>query len=130
MADPFTSAQFIAIFPEFGALPTPDVTVPLVLEFLSSDVDPGKFGADYVRALMLMTAHFLTISARRGKGAITSTRVGDLSTSYSPGEIKRELDATEYGRLFLRLARRKVGGPQFVGESYPRHLGRPSPMGF
>jgi hypothetical protein len=118
MADPFTSAQFLAVFPEFSYLATPDVTVSAVLGFVSSDADPGVFGPDYVRALMLLVAHYLTVSQRKGRGSVTSTHVGDLSTSYSPGEAKRTMDATEYGKLFLRLARRKVGGPNVVGQSY------------
>lgn len=115
MADVFTLAAFQAVFP--------DITITqdqcsAIQAFMADEVSQATFGADYAKGLMLLTAHWLTLEKRKGNGQLTSERVGDLSASYQAGDAKRSLDATSFGTAFLRLARRKVGGPSFVKQSY------------
>ena len=106
---PFTVTEFLVIFPEFSRLPDPNATVPAVATFVSSDVAEEKFGEDYKRASMLLTAHFLTVQAREGKGPVTNERVGELSRSYQALNAEDFLKSSAYGLEFIRLARRKVG---------------------
>ena len=120
MADPFTGDQLAAVYPEFLALPTLNATVSAMIANCIGDIDAGKFGTDYVPALMMLVAHWLELVQRKGRGPITSTRVGDLSTSYAALQVMRALDQTAYGMMLLRLMRRKVGGPHFVGQNYHR----------
>ncbi len=120
MADPFTRAQFIAIFPEFAAKTVDDVSA--VQNFMMDEVSQPVFGASYVKALMLMTAHFFLVSKRRGAGPVTAERVGDVSVSFAAFKNDRALEQTAYGIQFLKLLRQKVGGPHFAGQSYPPSL--------
>lgn len=117
MSDVFTKAEFVAIFPDFATVD------PAVLSasqaFMLDECSQGVFGKDYKKGVMLLTAHWLTLEKRKGNGQVTSSRVGDLSRSYQGADLKRSLDQTSWGSMFLRLARRKVGGPGFVGQSYP-----------
>ncbi len=116
MADVFPLADFQAVFP--------DVIVTqgqcsAVQAFMADEVSKATFGEQYVKGLMLLTAHWLTLERRRGNGQLTSERVGDLSASYQPGSVSRSIEQTSFGKEFLRLARRKTGGMGFVRQNYP-----------
>ena len=131
MSDPFTSDAFIAVFPEFASLPNVAAQVSGALNFMASDISAESFGSDYVKALMLLTAHWLILTGPQrsgGKGAVTSERVGDLSRSYQAANAMRTLDSTSYGQMFIRLARRKVGAIGFQGQSYPVNAGDFPPL--
>lgn len=116
MADIFTKAAFVAIFPHFSTVDP--AVLSAVQVFMADEASQAVFGVDYIKAVMLLVAHWLTLEARRGNGQLTSEHVGDLSASYQPGNLKRSIETTTYGATFLRLARRKVGGPNYVRQSY------------
>lgn len=116
MADIFTKAAFVAVFPHFATVD--QAVLSAVQVFVTDEASKATFGVDYVKAIMLLVAHWLTLEGRKGNGQLTSERVGDLSASYQPGDIKRSIETTSYGATFLRLARRKVGGPSVVLQSY------------
>ncbi len=115
MADVFPLADFQAVFP--------DVTITqgqcsAIQSFMADEVSKPIFGDQYVKGLMLLVAHWLTLERRKGNGQLTSERVGDLSASYQPGSVARSIEATSFGKEFLRLARRKTGGLGLVTQSY------------
>ncbi len=115
MADVFTLAQFNAVFPDIVVT---QGTLSATQAFMADEVSKATFGTDYVKGLMLLTAHWLTLEKRKGNGQLTSERVGDLSASYQAGSVMRSIEATSFGTAFLRLARRKTGGPGFVKQTY------------
>ena len=119
MADSFTGDQFVAVFPEFAGLDNLNTIVSSVLNaMIISEINQASFGTEYNKALMLLLAHWFTLSNRRGGGALTSERVGELSRSFQNMPITNVLSTTSYGQMFLKLARRKVGSQIFIGQKY------------
>lgn len=109
MAIPFNADNFIALFPEFASTGT--VRCALVAEQAQLYVSEGVFGASAEHALMLYTAHLLTLWNRTGgQGPVVMDKVGDLTTQYAaPMLTAKDMDSTAYGLQFSKLARRKTG---------------------
>ncbi len=123
MADAFPLADFQAVFPD---LPITQGQCSAIQAFMADEVSKPTFGTEYVKGLMLLTAHWLTLERRKGNGQLTSEHVGDLSASYQPGSVARSIEQTSFGKEFLRLARRKTGGMGLVRQRYnPALANRP-----
>lgn len=115
MAISFDPAAFIVLYPEFASVASARIVA--VSDEARNYVSEGVFGDKAVHALSLYTAHLLALSdPERGgsRGAITSEKVGDLSTSYaSPQVTTVNMDATTYGARFSKLARQVTGHGMF-----------------
>lgn len=122
------AADFKARFPEFAAVPDPQITAVLG-EVTTSYVDDSWREADYAPAIMYYTAHLLAqqgVLAPAGLpgpntvGPVTSFRLGDASVGYGSragagsGSSGSSLDATFYGQEYQRLLRANRGGPRVV----------------
>ncbi len=116
MADVFPLADFQAVFPDVSIT---QGQCSAIQSFMADEVSKPIFGDQYVKGLMLLTAHWLTLERRKGNGQLTSERVGDLSASYQSGSVARSIESTSFGKEFLRLARRKTAGNGFLKQNYP-----------
>ena len=114
-------ADLVARFPAFAAVPP--ATLAQALAEAQSRVDTTWLPADYTIAIMLLSAHTMTLdglgtgaeaaSAAAGTLGYTSLRSGSLSLDRRhPGERGQDtslLAETTYGRRFLALL--KVNQP-------------------
>jgi hypothetical protein len=86
-----------------------------------SSINECAWGSKATYAAILLTCHLFTL-ANRGQtasgagGAITENKVGDVQQSYGPQAptADGELEATNYGRLYLMLRRSIVTTPLIV----------------
>lgn len=79
-------------------------------------IKAAPFGERYDFAIILMTAHLLTMSNRRGTGgSATQKKVGDMSVSYSSGDLKEDsLRNTSYGQEYLNLRKLNLVTPMLA----------------
>lgn len=111
------NADFVReVAPEFADLTDSVIDFWIEQAVLSINVDVWGDKADF--ATGLMTAHYLTIRARRGAGGpIRSEKVGDLKIEYgnNDGESLDALDSTSYGQNFKQMRRSLVITPRVIG---------------
>lgn len=103
----------------------PDDTAAMMMDMAEDMVSRKQFGSAYDRAVLLLTAHYLTLWSRIGQegsaaaasltaGEVTSEREGDLQRSYGSGAsgytspTEKMLAKTLYGQMFLALRSRHV----------------------
>lgn len=113
-----TNADFLARFPEFEAVG--DNVLTAVRQEAEQRLDADKLGAEYNRAVLLLTAHELALSGQAPgetdvseaitarHAGITSAKVGDSSFSFSTEDVG-EFGGTRYGRDLVRILDRLVG---------------------
>lgn len=124
---PPTYAQFKARYPRFAAVPeaTYDAFLPEALR----QVDRTWTEADYQPAVMLYTAHLLTLEGlgtgaeaqvnAQGAGGFKVMRSGSLTLERFSGKdggaaSSDPLDATSYGGQFKALRRQNLAGPRVI----------------
>lgn len=91
--------------------------IELFIEYARLFLCEDKFGEKAKFAVILLTAHLLTLANRGGQGgAVSSESVGDLSRSFATGDMSDgEYGQTSYGQMFLRLRKSLVTTPIIVG---------------
>lgn len=112
----FTFAEFQAKFPQFSA--TSEAYFDLWKADAVAEVNAVIWGSFADRAVMLLTAHYLTRfpeasgSAALHSGPVGSKSTGSMSVSYvqvqSVTDRNIELSTTGYGMQFLRLQRQAI----------------------
>lgn len=117
-----TSAELIAMFPEFESVPEPIINEYIVMA--NRLVDDSWFEEDYKRAIMLLACHLMALMGY-GTGPDSVGNASNMSV-YSlvkSGTLTLEraakssssgwnFDATRYGRLFWFLLRLNRAGPR------------------
>jgi hypothetical protein len=117
-----TANQIQAKYPAFAAVP--DATIDLYIA--DAPVDTTWLERDYTNAIMLWTAHTMTLNgigagtdaeiAAAGLSGVTRLKSGTLDVSFS-GEGAGSgsgYQATVYGRQYYELLRKNKGGPRVV----------------
>ncbi len=124
MAATFTKAELIALFPEFAG--TSEARILAMQEMAKSFVNEAALGDDFKVGLELYTAHMLSSTPNSAQqagvaGALTSTRVGDLSRTYAAptGSDKSALATSSYGQLYLKLIQGLGAGGYFTQAKFP-----------
>lgn len=112
----FTFAEFQAKFPQFSA--TSEAYYDLWKADAVAEVNAVIWGNFADRAVMLLTAHYLTRfpeasgSAALSTGVVASKSTGGMSVSYAQPAATSGQDAdlstTGYGIQFLRLRRQAI----------------------
>jgi hypothetical protein len=121
-----TRADFTSRFPVFAD--SDSALIDRLLAEASASVDESWVEGDYQPAILYLTAHLLATDnsgegdavniGGAGGGVLTSESFGGMSASYAtPSFAEGSLSSndqygtTEYGRRFLALLKRNVGGP-------------------
>jgi hypothetical protein len=91
-----------------------------ILEFAAeaeNELSETAWGKLYPRALALVTAHLMKMSANASSGItgeLTSVKVGNLSRTYAQSSNNdNAFSLTTYGKEFLRIRKQIVKGPYF-----------------
>ena len=105
---------FKALAPEFATYDPTALT--LVSDQAALLVNVSVWGAKSDLGVVYMTAHMLTMAARRGAGgALSMEKVGDLQRGYFGGGAGTdELDQTAYGKEFKRVRHSLLISPLVV----------------
>jgi hypothetical protein len=106
-----TAADVKAFAPELDAVA--DATINLYLGMCGSFVALDRFGAEADRALLLWTAHSVTVAQTpTATGSLSSQQVGDVQQAFAGIVNARggtgDYGTTRYGLMFDALARRFV----------------------
>ena len=113
----------MAIDPDFVKNIAPELedltstTIQFWIDQAELSVSVKVWGTKADLATGLLTAHYLTLSKRKGKGGvIKSQKVGDLKKEYDNGNLENfdDLDATSYGQQFKRLRKCLVITPRVI----------------
>jgi len=112
-------------FPEFETVA--DSAVGFAITEAARNVDQSWVEADQIRAVSLLTAHYLAVggaSAGVDGRAVVSETIGPISVTYAQvqaaaGKASSQLETTAYGRLYQSLLRKNRGGPVPVGNVGP-----------
>lgn len=116
MSITITSSDVTNVAPEFAS--ESSERVGIFIEYARLFVSESKYGDRAKFAIILYTAHLLTLSNREGSGgAITAEKVGDLQRSYSttPKAEDYDLSQTSYGGMVLQLRKTLLVTPFMVG---------------
>jgi len=110
-------ADFQAFFPGLCA---DSARVQLFLDLAVAQVPEHVWGVSTKAARLYLAGHMLTMADRAAKGisgAVTQSRVGDLSRSYAAPSSggSEELKQTAFGLEFLRLRRTVAITPMVTG---------------
>ena len=95
----------------------PGTRVDRFIELATLNVNATVWGEKTDFAIALLTAHYLTRFNDKGRGPVTSEKVGDLARSY--GNLAQgsedELLTTAYGEQFVEMRRSLVITPRVLG---------------
>lgn len=108
-------ASLLKIAPEFEEADKNQVNV--FLDIAKTVINEAVFGNKYEYAVLLMAAHFLTLTPVAGDGGpISQQKVGNISVTYADVTIKNneELSQTPYGVMYLTLRRTILVTPLIV----------------
>lgn len=116
------AADLQARYPAFANVST--TWIDTVIAEASRSVGTDWAEADYQPAIMALAAHMLTkegaLGAIKSGGSVASRSFDGMSVTYkqSSSQNTSELDDTEYGKNYLRMLRRNVGGAYVLDGSY------------
>lgn len=110
------------IAPEFAAIAINDLQI--FIDAAELEVSVKKWGKYHPRAWGLMTAHLKkmfdisnTGQASSGNAQLKKVKVGDLEREFAVSETKNKdtLELTIYGKEYIRLRKKILKAPIFVG---------------
>lgn len=113
-----TNQEFLDRFPEFAAVGDNNLTA--VRQEAEARLDQDALGADYSRAVLLLTAHELVLSGKAPEGidtsealnyrhaGVTAAKIGEASLSITSEPLK-EFEGTRYGRDLITILDRRTG---------------------
>lgn len=103
MATQVEIADVLVYAPELSTLSNPFLQI--YLDLAKNFVFESKWERKYKQAVCLLTAHMvsMTSTGANNSGPIASESVGELSISYSNGQMDDELQSTTYGEIYLML---------------------------
>lgn len=95
----------VALAPELASISAAGQTQ--VLAQVALQVKPDSWGSVERgnTAAIWLARHLATVAKRRGTGALTGVRVGEVSKSFATSSSKSDLESTAYGAEYLRLVR-------------------------
>ncbi len=131
---PYTSADFLSFYPQFGnntqgVAVVPTTVIDTFVTMATGALNSAKWNTQWLFGMHLYIAHFCTLylqtvanpdgaaavfEAGRARGVVTSESAGDLSVSYDPNLAGRDTPTmagwgafhlTAYGQQFVTLAR-------------------------
>lgn len=114
-----TAADLKSRFPVFA--PVADATITAALNDAARMVDETWTEDDFAPARMLYAAHLMTMD---GLGKTTEAQLQGFSKlSIGPLSLERaaqdtqpgDLKSTSFGRRFIEMRRRNIGGPRVTG---------------
>lgn len=114
-----TPEQLQAKYPTFASVPAP--TIQLYLD--DAPVDESWTERDYANAIMLWTAHTMTLNGigadeigQAGAAGLSRLKSGTLDVSFkdSSSDSDGGYGGTNFGRQFYALLRVNKGGPRVI----------------
>ena len=105
----------VALKGDFDDLKT--ASINLFIGMAERCVNESAWGCKYDDAVVMLTAHLLTVACREGiGGSLASERVGDLQVTYGAQIQSNSFYATtSYGQTFLAMMKTLTLTPFVVG---------------
>ena len=104
----------MALMGEFDSFKNP--AIQIYLDLAIKCTPESIWGGCTEEAVKLLTAHYLTLASRGGKGgSITAEKVGNLAQSFSAGSTTDDMASTSYGMMYSKLRKTLVITPMVVG---------------